>query len=304
MNQEHSEVVDLERIVEAISDGGKVVWPEDTRTARKAPGVIASLRLIDAVARAHRSLTAQAPAELSGVPDASEAETLQMTASFPQAAAPVKDADPTGTVPGTWGRLQIRERLGSGSFGEVYRAWDPTLQIDVALKLRRTGGGDPHARARFIEEARRLARVRHGNVLVVHGADEHDGRVGIWTELLRGKTLEQWLAEHGPFSAREAGSIGLDLCRALSAIHASHLVHRDVKTENVMREQGGRYVLMDFGSVAEQSTGAPVQAGGAIAGTPLYMAPEILEGRAPTTAADIYSLGVLLYRLVTGRKVV
>jgi serine/threonine protein kinase len=88
-------------------------------------------------------------------------------------------------------------------------------------------------------------------VLVVYGADEHDGRVGLWTELLRGHTLEERLAYQGRFSAEEAAHIGMEVCRALAAVHAAGLVHRDVKTMNVMRTERGHYVPTDFGCVGE-----------------------------------------------------
>lgn len=196
-----------------------------------------------------------------------------------------------------WGDLEIRELLGEGSFGEVFTAWDPSLHRDVALKLRR-GDAESAIARRQIEEARRLARVRHLNVLTIHGVDVRDGRAGLWTDLIRGRTLEQRLAEHGPLGAHEAALIGLDLCRALAAVHAAGLVHGDVKATNVMREEGGRIVLMDFGSVSEPSAGTS----GPRTGTPRSSAPETLRGAPLTPAADVYSLGVLLFRLVTGRS--
>jgi hypothetical protein len=137
-------------------------------------------------------------------------------------------------------------------------------------------------------------------VLVVHGADEHEGRVGIWTELVRGQSLERYLQQAGPCGAREATLIGLDLCRALAAVHGAGLVHRDVKTSNVMREEGGRIVLMDFGAMGEAVPGDAKRAA-AGPGTPITMAPEQLRGEPAGPAADLYGLGVLLYRLVTGK---
>ena len=116
-------------------------------------------------------------------------------------------------------------------------------------------------------------------------------------EFVRGLTLEQMLVSHGPFSAGEAGLVGYELCGALSAVHHAGLVHRDVKAQNVMREEGGRLVLMDFG--AGQKRSEPGTVGGRVVGTPLYLAPEVLTGTEATIASDIYSLGVLLYHLVT-----
>src|SRR5262249_55400196 len=115
-----------------------------------------------------------------------------------------------------WGHLHVLSKLGSGSFGEVFRAFDPALQREVALKLWRI---DPALEAEsFLAEARRLARVSHPNVLSVHGADQHDGRLGMWTDLLTGKTLEQWIDVEGPMAAREAAGMGIELCRAVAAV--------------------------------------------------------------------------------------
>ena len=193
-----------------------------------------------------------------------------------------------------WGELVLLEEIGRGSFGTVYRAHDPQLDRAVALKLLPSSGDDQLA-SRLLNEARTLARVRHPNVVTVYGAGEHGGQVGLWMEFIRGVTLEQMLAIHGPFSDGEAGLIGRDLCRALATVHRAGLIHGDVKAENVMREQGGRLVLMDFG--ASRSSADPLR--GAIAGTVAYLAPELLEGAPATIASDVYSVGVFLYHLVT-----
>ncbi|MCC6650422.1 MAG: protein kinase, partial [Candidatus Eisenbacteria bacterium] len=203
-----------------------------------------------------------------------------------------------------WGELEAREKLGEGAFGEVFRAWDPTLQREVALKLRRDAGDGDSARAE-LAEARQLARVRHPHVLEIYGVDVRGGRAGLWTELVQGRTLEQELRARGRMSADEAALIGLDLCRALAAMHAAGLAHGDLKASNVMREDGGRIVLMDFGSAREiVSDGGAGAAGGALAArtsTPLSAAPEVLAGDPATAHSDLYALGVLLYRLATGQ---
>jgi hypothetical protein len=165
----------------------------------------------------------------------------------------------------------------------------------------------------FLDEARRLAQVRHPNIIVVHGADVHGGRAGLCTDLLQGETLEEVLTNRGRFGAPEAALIGAELCSALASLHAAGIVHGDVKASNVMRAEGGRIVLMDFGSSVEapadnSTTGGGGESGtegtasspGAPTGTPLALPPEVLGGAVPTVAADVYQLGVLLYRLVTG----
>src|ERR1700689_3211697 len=197
---------------------------------------------------------------------------------------------------GAWGDFRLLERVGHGGFGEVYRAWDPRLEREVALKLLlpTSGGGDEEYRA-LLREARALASVQHPNILHVYGIDRHDGRVGFWTDFVHGKTLSALIRAQGPFGYREAALMGLDVARALSAVHRTGFLHRDIKAENVMREEGGRILLMDFGltTLPQRQTG--------VAGTPTYMAPELFSGSEATVASDIYAVGGLLFYLVTGQ---
>jgi hypothetical protein len=194
-----------------------------------------------------------------------------------------------------WGRFLLVRKIGEGSFGEVYHARDGLLDHDVALKLLR-----PHLtdHSRILHEARTLVRVRHQNVVSLYGADIHDNRVGFWMELIEGHTLADVVAREGVRSASEAAVIGQDLCRAMAAVHAQHLVHRDIKAKNVMRASGGRVVLMDFG--AGEVMKGPRAFPQRLAGTPLYLAPELFEGAPASVQSDVYALGVLLYFLVTG----
>jgi serine/threonine protein kinase len=198
-----------------------------------------------------------------------------------------------------WGPLTIVQEVGAGRFGRVYRAWDARLERFIALKIL-DAAPTPGAVSplRSIDEARLLARVRHPNVLTVHGAECLEGQVGIWTEFIEGRTLESLLAERGPLPPEEVVGIGLDLCRALGAVHEAGLLHRDVKAQNVMRETGGRIVLMDFGTGHDLEHLPPRE--GDLSGTPLYLAPEILAGGRATPASDVYALAVLLFRLLTG----
>lgn len=201
-----------------------------------------------------------------------------------------------------WGPLLLLDRVGGGGFGEVYRAWDPGLDHEVALKLLRTTASaaieDP-APSTVVREGQLLARVRHPNVITVHGALEVDGQIGIWMDFLHGRTLDQVVRDEGPMSAAEAAVIGDSLCRAVAAVHRVGLLHRDIKASNVMREAGGRIVLLDFGAGSEAALASTRAGRQRIAGTPLYLAPEIFEGVGPSVQSDIYSLGVLLFYLVT-----
>jgi TolB-like protein/Flp pilus assembly protein TadD len=196
---------------------------------------------------------------------------------------------------GSWGHLQLFERIGQGAYGDVYRAWDTRLDREVALKLLPTGadGADPDSTV--IHEGRLLARVRHPNVVTIYGAERIDGRIGLWMELVKGRTLEQLLQSGRTFTVPDVTRIGVELCHAVSAVHAAGLVHRDIKAQNVMLEEGGRLVLMDFGTGRELDDSTETH----IAGTPLYLAPEVLSGGAATARSDVYSVGVVLFRLVT-----
>jgi tetratricopeptide (TPR) repeat protein len=197
-----------------------------------------------------------------------------------------------------WGPLIVHEKIGRGSFGDVYRAWDPRLDREVALKLI-PEDVSASAASPVVAEGRLLARVRHPNVMVVHGAERIDGRVGIWTEYIHGETLASEIARRGPLPADEAARIGADVCAALAAVHAASLLHRDVKAQNILRDAAGRIVLGDFGTGIEVADDAGVS-DPQIAGTPLYLAPEVIGGAPATIASDLYALGVLLYHLVTG----
>src|SRR5205085_158987 len=199
----------------------------------------------------------------------------------------------------TWGSLRVLELIGSGAYGDVYRAWEPSVDREVALKLLRPNasrGGTPSEA--LVKEGQLLARIRHANVVAVYGAMRLEDRVGIWGELLHGRTLDEMVRLNGPMSAQEAGIVVDAVCRALSAVHRAGLLHRDIKAQNVMREAGGRIVLMDFGLGRELALTGP---GLELAGTPAYLAPELFRGEPASVQSDIYSVGVLLFHLVTGR---
>ena len=217
-------------------------------------------------------------------------------------------APPAGPVAGVspvaWGSLAILERLGEDSFGEIFRALDPALAREVTLRLRHTDhpGTDDVREARFLDEARRLAEVRHLNVLSLHGAERHDGRLGMWADPAPGETLETLLLRDGALPASEVRRIGIDLCHALTAIHAVGVIHREVRAPSVVREPGGRIVLLGSGALGDL---ARRRDDSAIAGVAdplaLALAPEQLLGQGVNLSTDVYGLGVLLYRLVSGR---
>ena len=267
-------------VASRIADGTSVDWQKERGSARDEAQreILRYLEIVQEIVQGHRSLNTEAT----------------LVATDPKAAA----AAQASTGLRHWGRLELSRVVGAGSFGEVYRAWDGNLGREVALKLLHPDS-QRIQRDAVLREGQLLARVRHPNVVVVYGAEEHDGRVGMWMEFVEGRTLEDLVREQGALGAREAALIGMDLCRALTAVHNAGLVHRDVKTRNVMRAAGGRIVLMDFGAGIEAVPAAGESR--SLAGTPLYMAPEITRGEPASAGADVYSLGVLLFHLVTGR---
>lgn len=266
----------LHELAGAILDGDAIDWAsaESGAADESLQMIIRDLRVIAAIAELHGSGPLEPPQH-----------TLDISARG------------VPSTFGTWGTLRLVERVGQGAYGEVYRAWDMRLDREVALKLlpARLTEGDSKASS-MIEEGRLLARVRHPNVVTIYGAERIESRVGLWMEFVRGRTLEQALQQNGPFSPAETIRIGIELCRAVSAVHGAGLLHRDIKTHNVMLADDGRVVLMDFGSGRELGNGT----GQGLAGTPVYIAPELLRGEEAAARSDIYSVGVVLYRLLTG----
>jgi tRNA A-37 threonylcarbamoyl transferase component Bud32 len=267
----------LDAAIEQIADGLTVDWNAIDKAAPAREGEWAkSLRVLNDIVNLHREAAVDY-----------EHTTLVSAGPAHHSSAPALD---------TWGKYRLANKVGEGSYGSVYLAWDSELERDVAIKILHRRVGDTRLKDRLLQEGRALAKIRHNNVVNVHGVEAHGDRVGLCMEFVRGKTLADIVRGQGKMSAAEAVLIGEDLCRALSAVHRAGYVHRDVKAKNVMRDDSGRIVLMDFG------TGRTMAQEGKSdrAGTPLYMAPEVIEGGQASARSDVYSLGVLLYHLVTG----
>lgn len=205
------------------------------------------------------------------------------------------------TNPATFGRYQIVERLGSGSFGIVYRASDPLLQRDVALKVLSDLCSDPEDQRRFLTEAQALARLSHSNIVTVFDVGETGGRPFIAMELVSGVTLAEMLrkSQGAPLSLTAVHRIISDLASALDHVHSAGLVHRDIKPSNVMITPAGRLVLMDFGVALAAGRTRLTQADYGM-GTAEYAPPEQISGVSVGPAADIYALGILTYELLCG----
>lgn len=253
----------------AIVDGTPHAWTPGSTDDPK----LAQLRVLYEVARIHR--------------DAQSGEDRA------EATVGVSPPVSLGHASARWAHLHLFEPLGQGSYGTVYRAWDSRLAREVAVKIIETGAT---VQSSTLVEAQRLARVRHPHVVTVYGADSIDGRVGIWMERLDGQTLYELVQSSDVLSAREAALIGADVCSALAAVHVAGLLHRDIKPQNVVRAKGGRTVLMDFGAGREIVDRTAVD----LAGTPLFMAPELLAGATASAQSDLYGIGALLFFLTTG----
>jgi hypothetical protein len=267
----------LDELIDSVADGDDIDWAAlEANADPDIQHLLALLKTVAGVATVHRTST-------------DDDETGPVTAPLVGSAAV-----PLGEL-GRWGHLQLVRKVGEGSYGEVFHARDTWLDHPVALKLLRPELSDRVAPTKLLDEARVLVKVRHPNVVAVHGADLQQNRVGFWMEFVQGQRLDDVVAFQGLLSAEEAAEIGQMLCSALAAVHDAGLVHRDVKAQNVIREPKGRVVLMDFG--AGQLMADAVAGGGA--GTPLYLAPEMFADAPASVQTDIYALGVLLYYLVT-----
>ena len=191
-------------------------------------------------------------------------------------------------------RYQVRAQLGRGGMGEVWRALDLKLRVEVALKaLREDLFQDERRRELLRSEVRAAREVVSPNVCRIFDLIEADGRELVSMEYVDGQTLLAVLQERGPLELKEAQDIASQFLAGLEAIHKAGLVHRDVKPENIMITRAGRVVLMDFGLARQEAEG-----GGTVSGTPAYMAPEQAAGLPVDARADVYSAGVVLAEMV------
>lgn len=200
-------------------------------------------------------------------------------------------------------RYEIGSLLGRGGMGVVYRAFDRVLDETVAIKVLEARGPDwPDLARRFRTEIKLARKVSHWNVCRIHDYGEDGPLAYISMELVDGITLKQVLADKGPLPADEAFAIALQVADGLEAIHRAGILHRDLKTSNLMREAAGRVRIMDFG--VARSFNQPLTALTAtsvVAGTPEYMSPEQIRGERLDVRSDVYSFGVVLYEMLTAR---
>lgn len=264
-----------EPLAESISTGERVDWDQAETSQGVDPALVRALRDVDRIAR----FSSQAQAS-------------------PFAVRP-SSSNTNSTHPPQWGDLTLLELAGAGTRGQVWRAWDPKLQRQVALKFLQsvdTANG-AEAEEALHQEARALARVHHPNVATVFGISEHDGVAGMWMEFLGGSTLAAEIERTGAIPSRDVARIGVALCSALEALESAGLVHRDIKPANIALQPEGRVVLMDFGLGQRFA----LQVESRSSGTPVFMAPEVLASGPATHRSDLYALGVTLWWAAAGK---
>jgi eukaryotic-like serine/threonine-protein kinase len=197
-------------------------------------------------------------------------------------------------------RFRLEEKIGAGGMSTVYRAFDPTLERWVAIKLmHRDISTDPDQLERFRREARAVARLNHPHIVTVIDAGEDEGAPYIVFEYVQGETLKDRIRTVGRLAVPEAVAYAIEIGRALSCAHAHRLVHRDVKPQNVLIDPDGRAKVTDFG-IARSMEAQGLTATGRVLGTTDYVSPEQALGHQVTAQSDIYSLGVVLYEMLTG----
>jgi serine/threonine protein kinase/Tfp pilus assembly protein PilF len=200
----------------------------------------------------------------------------------------------------TVSHYKILEKLGEGGMGVVYKAHDTTLDRDVALKfLSPHLTSDPTEKERFYHEARAAAALTHPNIAVVHEIGEHEEQLFIAMEFVEGTTLKQLVGSE-TLSVKKVLDIAIQVCEGLAAAHEKGIVHRDIKSENIIVTAKGQAKIMDFGLAKVRGATRLTQAG-STPGTAAYMSPEQAQGEEVDNRSDIFSFGVVLYELLTGR---
>ena len=208
-----------------------------------------------------------------------------------------------GPLPEKFGRYQVLQELGRGAMGIVYRARDEVLQREVAIKMIALSGSaherDMHE-ARFRQEARAAGGLAHPSIITVYDVGREGDVAFIAMELVEGRELRELIA-NGEIGPARAFAIAIDVAEALAFAHERGIVHRDIKPGNIMVLGDGRIKIMDFGIARLQEPTVKTQTG-VLLGSPQYMSPEQISGQALDGRADVFSLGVVLYEMLTGIK--
>ena len=235
-----------------------------------------------------------------------------MSASGTASTAPLRAARPSrapgdALLPGTVfaNRYEVKELLGTGGMGVVYRAFDRELQEPVAIKTLRPEalGGDGVALERFKQEIRLARKITHRNVVRTYDLGEIGGTYYLTMEYVEGTPLKQLITARGPLPVAVTLTIGKQLCRALEVAHEQGVIHRDIKPQNIVVEPNGFLKVMDFGiaRLANRPREKGLTQEGMSIGTPDYMSPEQLSGMELDVGSDLYSTGVVLFECLTRR---
>ncbi|HWQ84062.1 MAG TPA: protein kinase [Anaerolineales bacterium] len=199
-------------------------------------------------------------------------------------------------------RYQLDERIGSGGMAMVFRATDRMLERQVAIKLLRTDySQDDSFRERFRQEAKAAANLAHPNIVTVHDFGLDAGRLYIIMEYVPGVDLKALIQQKGRFSVEEALPLLIQACAGIGYAHRSGLVHCDIKPQNMLVTPDGRLKVVDFGIALALASISPDDKTDVVWGSPQYFSPEQAGGSAPSPASDVYSLGVVMYEMLTGR---
>jgi serine/threonine protein kinase len=225
--------------------------------------------------------------------------------------ARAREADTSSDWTGTWsrgslgslGRFQLRERLGDGGFGQVFLAFDPRLDRDVALKVLKQPNPSERVMERFFREARAAARLDHPNIVAVHDAGYDEGRCWVAYHFVSGRPLN-WYRDHHRLDPPTAAKILRDLADAVDHAHHMGVLHRDLKPANVLIDDLGRPRLIDFGLARRSDLDSSLTHDGAVVGTPAYMSPEQALGfsRQVDERSDVFSLGVIFFEVLSGQR--
>ncbi|MGI9952342.1 Stk1 family PASTA domain-containing Ser/Thr kinase [Moorellaceae bacterium AZ2] len=199
------------------------------------------------------------------------------------------------------GRYEIKEALGGGGMALVYRGQDRLLNRSVTIKiLREQFASDRNFVARFQQEAQAVARLSHPNVVSIYDVGQEEGLHYLVMEYVEGNSLKEVIDQRAPLPAQEAVDIALQICEALEHAHENGVIHRDIKPHNILITKQGRVKVTDFG-IAQAVSEATMTYTGTLIGSVHYLAPEQARGESTGVTADIYSLGVVLYEMVTGQ---
>jgi serine/threonine protein kinase len=214
-----------------------------------------------------------------------------------------RDASEDGAPLQSVGHFELIEKLGSGAFGTVWKARDTKLDRTVAVKIPRHGSMSADEQQKFFREARAAAQLRHPNIVSVHEVGRDGDTVYIVSDFIHGATLGDWLAGQ-KLTSREAAELCAKIADALHHAHEQGVVHRDLKPANIMIDAAGQPHLMDFGLARREVGEATVTLDGVLMGTPAYMSPEQAAFKSHTAdrRSDVYSLGVILFELLTGER--